>query len=266
MDRKLSRRELLRLAASGTALVALTRCMPRALTPTVGPTSPLDSTSLPTIPPSPTPDGRPRLLGNENRPGFYIRYYRRFEPVDRESWRLTVGGQVQNPLTLSLADIETNFPLTIQRSRMKCVEGWSAAAQWEGFLPQELVAQVAPFPEAQWVHFYSADDYYESLPLDEFLRERVLLVYRMNGEPLPDEYGAPLRLIAPAKYAYKGPKALTGVVFANAPLRGYWPTVGPYSEDGEIVPSGDYALDLYDARQHGAGEVFYEDGLESTEI
>ncbi len=267
--RKMTRRELLRWGAGGLTAMILSQCMPKELRDPAPPLAPLPGglATVPTIPPSPTPrsDQTPILLRNENRPGFYVRYYKPFPPVDVDAWQLTINGLVRAPQALRLADLE-QFSLVKQRSRMKCVEGWSVAAQWEGLRPADLVALVQPLPEATWVHFYSADDYYESLPLDDFLAARTMLAYRMNEMLLPPEYGAPLRLIFPDKYAYKGPKAITTITFASESLGGYWSTVGPYSESGDVQTSGDYALDLRDARQHGAGEVFYEDGFESTEI
>ncbi len=265
---RLTRRQFLGLVLGGATLALLERCMPRLAGPTtVAPTLLPSATptptaaSTPTIPPSPT--GKPRLLQNENRPGFYIRYYKPFEPVDVATWRLEVGGKTRQSLKLSLDDL-LRWPAETQASRLKCVEGWSAAAIWTGIRPQVLVERVAPLAEASWVHFFSADDYYESLPLADFLSPRVLLAYGMNGALLPPEYGSPLRLLVPFKYGYKGPKALVRIVFEDKPLRGYWPTVWPYSEEGDIQEGADYALDLGDVRVHQRGEVIYPDGLEST--
>ncbi len=257
MSNKISRRDLLRMGLSGAALAVLSRCLPRELRPEASLSPSLESTAD-------AATAAPKLLGNENRPGFYIRYIKRFAPLDRAAWRLNVTGLVRNPQELSLADLKQLSVMT-QRSRMKCVEGWSAAAKWEGFHPQTLIDLVEPQAIAQWVHFRCADGYYESLPLEELLMPRTLFAYRMNDADLLDEYGAPLRLIVPPKYGYKGPKALLSVTFADKELKGYWPTVGPYSTEGDIAPGGDYALDLGDARTHGRGEVFYPDGLESKD-
>jgi DMSO/TMAO reductase YedYZ molybdopterin-dependent catalytic subunit len=194
---------------------------------------------LPTITPTPSPT--PALLRNENRPGFYIRYYKPFEPVDPARWTLSVQGLVKKPQELTLPDVQS-LPLVSQVSRMKCVECWSAAAKWEGFHLRSLMEIVDPLTEAKWLHFYCADDYYESLGLEELLMERVLFVHRMNDQTLPDVYGAPLRLIVPFKYGYKGPKAIVRLVFAERELPGYWPTVGPTARKGtsgrvRIIPS-----------------------------
>jgi DMSO/TMAO reductase YedYZ molybdopterin-dependent catalytic subunit len=203
------------------------------------------------------------ILRNENRPGFFVRYYKPFAAVDPARWTLSVEGLVQQPQKLTLQDIQS-LPLVSQVSRLVCVEGWSVAVRWEGFHLTSLLPLVQPQPEARWLHFYCADDYYESLPLEELLMERVLFAYRMNDKPLPDAYGAPLRLIVPFKYAYKGPKAITRLVFAEEELTGYWPTVGPYTTEGDIEPGRDYPLDLDGTRQiDGGEEIRYPDGIES---
>ncbi len=252
---KIDRRRFLQWGVSGAALALLSRCLPDSTTPA----PPVGTEEAAVVAPTATP----QLLRSSNRPGFYIRYYNPFPPVDTETWQLSVEGLVRRTRKLSLEDVKA-FPLAEQTSRMKCVEGWSVAAKWVGFRPQALVDLVEPQNSAKWVHFHSADGYYESLSLAELLLDRVIFVYNMNDAPLLPEYGAPLRLIVPFKYAYKGPKALTRVVFAKEDLRGYWPTVGPYSTEGDIQPGRDYALDLDERRRvEGRGEIIYEDGPES---
>jgi DMSO/TMAO reductase YedYZ molybdopterin-dependent catalytic subunit len=202
---------------------------------------------------------------NENREGWYIRYIQAIEPVDPQTWRLSVDGLVDNPRQLSFDDIR-ELPQITQKSRMKCVEGWSVAAEWMGFRPQALVDLVRPKAEATWVHFHCADDYYESLGMSELMMDRVLFAYGANGALLEPEYGLPLRLIVPFKYGYKGPKAITRISFADEQLRGFWPTMGPYTDDGQIVAGVDRALDLGTYRVFDdMGEIFYEEGLESED-
>jgi sulfoxide reductase catalytic subunit YedY len=267
----MSRRQFTRLALGGIALSVLGGCAPEetvqatptpmpSLKETPSPILSVTSVASPTIAPAASPT--PLLLRNENRPGFFVRYYRPLEPVDPDRWMLSVEGLVKTPQELTLPDVRS-LPLVSQVSRMKCVECWSAAARWEGFHLRSLMEIVDPLPEAQWLHFYCADDYYESLTLEELLMERVLFVHRMNDEPLPDAYGAPLRLIVPFKYGYKGPKAITRLVFAEEELPGYWPMVGGYSRAGNIEPGQDYPLDLEERRQIPGGEVIYPDGIES---
>jgi len=273
----MTRRQFTRLVLGGIALSVLGGCTPEEVvqataTPTPLPKETPGSTPsvtrmaspvvTPTPTPTPTPDPTPVLLRNENRPGFFIRYYKPFEAVDPARWILSVEGLVKSPQELTLSDVQS-LPLVSQVSRMKCVECWSAVAKWEGFHLRSLMEVVNPLPEAKWLHFYCADDYYESLSLEELLMERVLFVHRMNDQVVPDVYGAPLRLMVPFKYGYKSPKAIVRLVFAEEELRGYWPTVGPYSTKGDIQPGQDYPLDLGESRQIVGGEVFYPDGIES---
>jgi len=274
-----TRRQFTRLVLGGIALSVLSGCAPEETvqatltpTPTSAPTPSPKGTPSPTpsatsvvspgITPTPVPSPTALLLGNENRPGFFIRYYKPFEGVDPARWTLSVEGLVKKPQDLTLPDVQS-LPLVSQVSRMKCVECWSAVAKWEGFHLRSLMEVVDPLPEAKWLHFYCADDYYESLTLEELLMERVLFVHRMNDQILPDVYGAPLRLMVPFKYGYKNPKASVRLVFAEEELRGYWPTVGPYSAKGDIQPGQDYPLDLGESRQIAGGEVKYPDGIES---
>jgi methionine sulfoxide reductase catalytic subunit len=279
--KELSRRDFLRsiAVAAGSAVVAsLSGCVAEAEPP-----DPVDirkptpmlteemsqlSSSLgagvaPPTPPVTTQSEDSWPLMNDNREGFYVRYYMPFEPVDVAAWALSVEGAVRAPQHLSLEDIQA-LPITSQKSRLKCVEGWSAAAAWKGFRPQVLTDIAQPRPEATWVHFYCADDYYESLSLSELTMDRVLFAYGMNGALLIPEYGSPLRLIVPFKYGYKGPKAITRIVFADKELPGYWSTVGTYPSDGQVRPGMDLALDLDTYREFKEpGELFYNAGLES---
>ena len=227
-----------------------------------------DLQPAPTVPVGATPQASSPtparlILRNDNVPGFYVRYYKPFEAVDPERWTLTVEGLVQNPQSLSLSDLLA-LPRVSQVSRMKCVECWSAAAKWEGFHLSSLLEIVNPHPDAKWVHFRCADGYYESLSIEELLQERVILVHHMNGEILPDIYGAPLRLMVPSLYGYKSAKALVRLEFAKEELPGYWPAVGGYATAGIIQRGRDHPLDVEGSRDiPGGGEIFYPDGIES---
>lgn len=197
-----------------------------------------------------------RFLKNENRPGFYIRFYREFKAVDPSRWRLKVGGQCENPLSLNLSEIK-RLPKETQVSRLKCVEFWSAKAKWGGFRPKILFDIVRPKKDAKFLYFYSADDYYEYISLEELLKPRVLFVYEMNDATPPDIHGAPLRLIIPFKYGYKNVKTIVRLDFVEKRGAGYWSNYG-YSVDGTIQPGTDYPLDLGESRElKREGEVEY---------
>jgi sulfoxide reductase catalytic subunit YedY len=205
----------------------------------------------------PVTPSRP-ILTNENspaiKPHWNVRFIRPFEALDRDRWRLKIEGLVERPLELGLAEIQA-LPSIVQNSRLVCVEGWSSRAEWVGFTFQTLVDLVKPKPEAQWVYFECADGYYEVLSLAELLQPRVLFAYKMDGELLPDKFGAPLRLIMPDRYGYKGPKTILKMRFQEKGGRGYWSTVGPYTRDGVIEPGVDRPLDLGGRREIKGGEV-----------
>lgn len=199
----------------------------------------------------------PNYLQNRDIPGFYIRSAVPFEGVDMNVWRLKVGGLVKSPTTLTYEDL-FGFKRIRQVSRLKCVECWSAKAEWEGFPFQEIVDRVQPDADARYVYFQSADTYYESYRLDELLRPRVLMVLRMNGQPLSADHGHPLRLIAPYKYGYKNVKYITSITFTDDRKRNYWADSGPYSVDGTIQPGIDHPLDFNKKPLPiNGGEVFH---------
>ena len=89
-----------------------------------------------------------------------------------------------------------------------------------------------------------ADGYWEIVSIEELADPRVIFVLRMNDDLLLDEYGAPLRIMFPAKYGYKSAKAVTAVTFTDEGGAGYWSTVGPYTTHGDIQPGGDLPQDL----------------------
>jgi sulfoxide reductase catalytic subunit YedY len=253
--RNVSRRGFLRMAsvsaAGALAAQALSAC---------GTVSSEVEPLASTVPPTTAPG---EILSNENVPGFYVRYYNPFPAPDPSKWQLTVEGLVKRPQSLSLDEVQ-RLPSVIDIRRMKCVECWSARAKWEGFDLPALMDLADPEPEARWLHFFCADGYYESLSLDELSGEGVLFAYGMNDELLPAKHGSPLRLVVPPKYGYKWPKAIVRLEFAAEEKAGYWPTVGPYTTSGIIVPGKDHPLDLPDgARSIEGGAVLYPEDLEA---
>jgi DMSO/TMAO reductase YedYZ molybdopterin-dependent catalytic subunit len=187
------------------------------------------------------------VLQNEDRKGFYIRFYKPLKPVDPSKWRLDVGGLCESPKRFTLSDIK-RLPKETQVSRMKCVEGWSSKAKWGGFRPKALFDVVKPKKQAGFLYFYSADDYTEYVSLKDLSTPRVLLVYEMDDKPLPDVHGGPLRLIIPSKYGYKSVKTIVRLDFVEKEGTGYWEAFG-YSKDATIQKGDDYALDLNEYRE-----------------
>jgi DMSO/TMAO reductase YedYZ molybdopterin-dependent catalytic subunit len=147
--------------------------------------------------------------------------------IDLDRYRLTIDGEVGNPLTLSMTELK-KLTLTSMIINHVCVEGWAAIVQWGGVRLRDLAQLVQPKPSARYVYFQSADDYYESWDLASALHPQTLMAYQMNGQPLPAGNGAPLRLASPVKLGYKQSKWVTKISFVSQlnAKKGYWEDKG----------------------------------------
>lgn len=152
-------------------------------------------------------------------------------------WKLTVDGLVPAPRTYTLAEFKHAFPRVAEVTRHDCVEGWSAIAEWSGARLADFVAAMKPHPEAKYVVFHSADfdddtkaPFYGSLSMQDATHPQTLLAYEMNGQPLPLEHGAPLRLKVPNQLGYKSTKFIHRISFV-ATLDGLGEGKGGYWED-----------------------------------
>jgi DMSO/TMAO reductase YedYZ molybdopterin-dependent catalytic subunit len=148
----------------------------------------------------------------------------RLDPV---KFRLSIAGEVNNPLQLSLAEIK-KMPLTSMIIRHVCVEGWAAIVQWGGIRLRDLIALAQPKSDVRYVYFKSADGYYESWDLKSSVHPQTLLAYQKNGQPISIDNGAPLRLASPIKLGYKQSKWVTEVLLLSRlmPMKGYWEDQG----------------------------------------
>lgn len=147
--------------------------------------------------------------------------------IDPEAFRLTIDGEVNNPLSLSLKDIR-QMPLTSMTIRHVCVEGWAVIVQWGGVRLRDLVSLAQPKANVGYVYFKSADGYYESWDIASALHPQTLMAYQKNSQPLTIDNGAPLRLASPIKLGYKQSKWVTRITLLGhlLPSRGYWEDQG----------------------------------------
>jgi DMSO/TMAO reductase YedYZ molybdopterin-dependent catalytic subunit len=147
--------------------------------------------------------------------------------IDSEQYRLIIDGDVNHPMQLSLDEIY-KLPLTSMIIRHVCVEGWAAIVQWSGVRLRDLIQLAQPKETVRYVYFQSADRYYESWDLRSCLHPQTLMAYQKNGQPLPIENGAPLRLASPVKLGYKQSKWVTRMTLVNqlSQRRGYWEDQG----------------------------------------
>ncbi|MHB8575950.1 MAG: molybdopterin-dependent oxidoreductase [Dehalococcoidia bacterium] len=155
--------------------------------------------------------------------GFRINQVEASTPAfDPATFRLTVDGDVENPLTLSWDDLLA-LPKAAQVSDFHCVEGWGVDnVRWEGVRLQTIMELAKP-RNAPFITFHSLDgEYSDSLTMAEAAFPDVLLAYHMYEQPMSARHGRPLRLIVPHMYGYKGPKWLTRIEFAHEQVIGYW--------------------------------------------
>jgi sulfoxide reductase catalytic subunit YedY len=260
-----NRRRFLAAGLAGMAGSIVAACVPAPTVPTTpsgGAAVSGGATALPATISAPEATATPMgaaapgsILRNEDIPEFYVRYYKAFPAPDPDAWQLTVEGLVEEPVTLSLEQIQQELDYKEQNTRMKCVECWSSRAIWGGFTYESLASLVKPKPEATHLRFDCVDNYWEVLPVSELQQEGALFVTHMNGIPVPAKYGSPLRMIIPWLYGYKGAKAISKLTFQVEQEPGYWSTVGPYSVDGRIQPGSDYPLDIGESRPIAGGEI-----------
>ncbi|TMK86177.1 MAG: sulfite oxidase [Actinobacteria bacterium] len=181
--------------------------------------------------------------------------------IDPGSWNLTVSGRVRKPLTLSLDDIlsrpAVTLPVTMEcagngRARLSprpLSQPWLSEAigtgEWTGISLVGLLSEAEPDVSAAEVVFTGADhgveggveqDYARSLPLDEAMKDTVILAYKLNGQLLPPQHGFPLRLVVPGWYGMTSVKWLRSIEVVSEPFRGYQQVRGyRYRQDPDEV-------------------------------
>jgi DMSO/TMAO reductase YedYZ molybdopterin-dependent catalytic subunit len=142
--------------------------------------------------------------------------------VPLSKWELVVDGAVEQPLRLTWKDFEA-LPQTKDVSDFHCVTTWSKLdVPWEGVQLSTVIALAHPNADATHVMFHSYDGYTTNLPLEEALKDDVLLVHTAEGKPLPVEHGGPVRVITPQLYAWKGAKWIHRIELLTHDRLGYW--------------------------------------------
>lgn len=141
-------------------------------------------------------------------------------------WTVRIEGLVQKPQTLDIDSLLKLAPMEERIYRLRCVEGWSMVIPWVGYSLSELLKKVQPLGSAKYVEFVTLADksqmpglrsgvldwpYTEGLRLDEAMHPLTLLAFGMYGEVLPNQNGAPLRLVVPWKYGFKSAKSLVAI-------------------------------------------------------
>jgi len=157
-------------------------------------------------------------------------------------WTVEVGGLVRNPKTFAIEDIMAGFDQQERIYRLRCVEGWSMVIPWLGFPLHQLLAQVEPTADAQYVRFETVLDpeqmpgqrspvyewpYAEGLRLDEAMNDLTLLATGLYGQTLLPQNGAPLRLVTPWKYGFKSIKSIVKIDLVADQPSSLWMIAAP---------------------------------------
>ena len=154
-------------------------------------------------------------------------------------WTVKVDGMVGKPGEFAVEDLIKSSSLEERIYRMRCVEGWSMVIPWVGFPLADLVKRVEPLGSAKYVAFetaYRPDEmpgvdsffpvlewpYVEGLRLDEAMNPLAILAVGLYGETLPNQNGAPIRLVVPWKYGFKGIKSITRISFVDKQPETSW--------------------------------------------
>ncbi|MBI3711963.1 MAG: protein-methionine-sulfoxide reductase catalytic subunit MsrP [Burkholderiales bacterium] len=172
-------------------------------------------------------------------------------------WTVRIEGEVKKPVTLDLDKLLKLAPIEERVYRLRCVEGWSMVIPWLGYSLSHLLKQVELTGDARYVEFTSANDpqqmpgarsrvlqwpYVEALRLDEAMHPLTLLTLGMYGELLPNQNGAPLRLMVPWKYGFKSAKAIVKIRLTKDQPRTSWNVANPaeYGFYSNVNPEVDH--------------------------
>jgi methionine sulfoxide reductase catalytic subunit len=158
-------------------------------------------------------------------------------PFDETTWRLAVDGLVRDPLNLSYAEFLALPQVTPTRD-FYCVEGWGVqGVVWKGVQVAELMRRAGIDPKADKLIFHSGDGVYaDSLTIEQASLDDTLLAFELNGAPLTEDMGRPVRLIYPGHFGYKYVKWVVRMEASDQSFTGYWEHYG-YSSDATIPPS-----------------------------
>ena len=163
--------------------------------------------------------------------------YRELQAGNWSDYVLRVDGLVENPVNITYAELLA-LPKQDQITHHFCIQGWSAIGEWTGVSMRTICEMVKPLPNAKWVAFYSFGEgsdggrYYDCHPIENMYHHQTILAYGLNGEPLNESHGAPLRLRDEVELGFKMVKWIEAVEFVESyeHLGGGY---GGYNEDHE---------------------------------
>ena len=153
--------------------------------------------------------------------------------VDLATWRLSISGEVEEPLTLTYDELRA-LPATDVTTDIHCVTRWSRFdASFRGVHWRELAARCRPKPTASFAIAHAEHGFTANVPLAALEDEQALIVYEADGEPLTPDHGRPVRLVIPSRYFWKSAKWLTGIELSSIDKPGFWERYG-YHNDADF--------------------------------
>jgi sulfoxide reductase catalytic subunit YedY len=187
-------------------------------------------------------------------------------------WTVQIEGEIARPGTYDVDDLVKRHPPAERIYRHRCVEAWSMVVPWLGFPLADLVRRLEPTSRAKYLEFTTLLDakqmpgqrrpilpwpYVEGLRIDEAMHPLTLMVTGLYGKALPNQNGAPLRLIVPWKYGFKGGKALVRIRFMETQPKTSWNIAAPdeYGFYANVNPEVDHPR-WTQARERRIGEFF----------
>ncbi|MDB4637403.1 MAG: protein-methionine-sulfoxide reductase catalytic subunit MsrP [Planctomycetaceae bacterium] len=181
--------------------------------------------------------------------------WRYVEPFEPTPWTLEVAGECVNPRKFDLDELYKEFQYEERAYRFRCVEAWAMCVPWTGFPLSKLLEKVSPKASAKYVSFqtfYRPEQargieaypefpwpYTEGLTIEEAKNELVLLATGVFGEPLPKQHGAPVRVIIPWKYGFKGAKSIVRIQLMGKKPVTFWNDYNPreYGFEANVDPA-----------------------------
>jgi methionine sulfoxide reductase catalytic subunit len=243
----LSRRDFLKAAGIVTGTALLAACAPKVSEQAAGSVSEA---------PAPSSTGKMDELGDPANAFDEITNYNNFyefstdkqsvaglsKDFTTEPWSLEVSGLVNNPKTYGIDDLLKMFPQEERIYRLRCVEAWSMVIPWNGFPLASLLQEVEPTSDAKYVRFEAILDkdqmpgqkspfytwpYQEGLRLDEAMNDLAILATGLYGEMMPNQNGAPIRLVVPWKYGFKSIKSIVKIELVDYQPATLWNNAAP---------------------------------------
>jgi sulfoxide reductase catalytic subunit YedY len=187
-------------------------------------------------------------------------------------WRIRVEGLVKTPGDIDIDSFVKPHALEERVYRMRCVEAWSMVIPWVGIPLGDVIKRLAPLPTAKYIEFFTLNDpkqmpglrvpvldwpYREGLRMDEAMHPLTILAVGLYGEVLPNQNGAPIRLVVPWKYGFKGIKSIVRIRFTDRQPRTSWEIANAreYGFYANVNPSVDHPR-WSQASERRLGEFF----------